>query len=576
MSIQTVTISSPPLVWDEINSAFTTINQNFAELNVNFSSAGFLPLNLLSVSVDISPVADNLVSLGSPVSKWKSVYVDNWGDSISGMNNGVWIGNAQIKGYGNYVDIPANSTIGGQPIIDTTRTSFKNITVAGQSAISAAFINDTLTLTSNGSLGFLTYPDTKVLEIYNNGVLTLTPGTGLSATSNTGNVTLVNTGVVTLTAGSGISVNSASGNVIVSNAGIVSVVTASGSGLSSSFNSSTGALTLTNAGIVSIVPGAGITVSTSNGVSTISSNSIATISAGSGISVSTTSGASTITNSGIISVTAGSGISVSTTSGASTITNSGIISVTAGSGISVSTTSGIATISSAAYSYNSIIVSGQTTVTTTNTNDSLTLVAGAGIAIATGTNQVTLSVTDIVKSTAINIRSTGSILNLQSASGGLTLTNNGKSWVIDDTGNLNIPNGGDIKNSATGLSIIPKGISNRANYTATTASLVNNASAVLAVSGFNTYALYSVTTSVAATVKIYNNTANATTNGATGLIYTATTTAGNLTVNILPAIIGYVDISSISSTPYIQTNVTNTSGTSTAVSVTLTVLKLEI
>ena len=116
----------------------------------------------------------------------------------------------------------------------------------------------------------------------------------------------------------------------------------------------------------------------------------------------------------------------------------------------------------------------------------------------------------------------------------------------------------------------------------TTASIANGASADLSITGFKTYALLSITTDRAAWVRIYANGATRTADASrletsdpapdAGVIAEVITT-GAQTVLVSPGVIGY----NLESTPttVIPCRVTNKSGATSTVVVTLNILQLE-
>lgn len=126
------------------------------------------------------------------------------------------------------------------------------------------------------------------------------------------------------------------------------------------------------------------------------------------------------------------------------------------------------------------------------------------------------------------------------------------------------------------------GLSSRTTVTGTTASLANGATANLDITGFKGYALLAIQTSAAAWVRIYANAASRTADASraettdpapdAGVI-AEVITGGSTTVLISPGTIGY----NFESTPTtnIPCAVTNKAGSAGAVTVTLTVIKLE-
>ena len=108
-----ITPGRPPLLWSEVNDAFVKINENFDSLIAAGLGGGLVPIDFNTLDTNVSPTADNVYTLGSLTNKWKAVHVDQY--TLLDTSNGVWIGNAQIKGVGTIVNLPNNSTVGGDP-----------------------------------------------------------------------------------------------------------------------------------------------------------------------------------------------------------------------------------------------------------------------------------------------------------------------------------------------------------------------------------------------------------------------------------------------------------------------------
>jgi hypothetical protein len=212
-------------------------------------------------------------------------------------------------------------------------------------------------------------------------------GTGitLDPVDGRGVVTITNDGVGSVTAGTGITVSASKGAVSIGNDGVVSA--AAGTGITVS--ASKGAVSFGNDGVVSATAGTGITVSASKGAVSFGNDGVLTLTGGGGIGVSTPKGAITLTNTGVTSASAGTGITVSQATGGVTIGNDGVTTATAGTGITVSAAKG-------AVSFG---------------NDGvLTLTGGTGIGVSTPKGAISLTntgVTSIVQGTGITITSTG-------------------------------------------------------------------------------------------------------------------------------------------------------------------------
>ena len=179
------------------------------------------------------------------------------------------------------------------------------------------------------------------------------------------------------------------------------------------------------------------------------------------------------------------------------------------------------------------------------------------------TNGSTVSWSPIVLS--INNLSNVSITN---PSSGQVLKYNGSAWVngIDQSGT---GGGGGTLGSRTTVS-------------GTTASIADNETANILVEGFKGYVLYKIETSAAAWVRVYtsqdartadaNRTINTDPLPGAGVIAEVIST-GAQTINLAPGVIGFNDEST--PTTDIVIAITNKSGATTTVSVTLTILQLE-
>ena len=123
----------------------------------------------------------------------------------------------------------------------------------------------------------------------------------------------------------------------------------------------------------------------------------------------------------------------------------------------------------------------------------------------------------------------------------------------------------------------------RSTVSAVTASLANAASGNVDVTGFKSYALYKIQTSAACWVRIYTDTASraadsarteTTDPGASSGVVAEVIATGANTIVIAPAAIGFNNESTPTTT--IPCAVTNKSGSTQAITVTLTLLQLEL
>lgn len=134
------------------------------------------------------------------------------------------------------------------------------------------------------------------------------------------------------------------------------------------------------------------------------------------------------------------------------------------------------------------------------------------------------------------------------------------------------------------LTNIPSSFSpSRTTAAATTSSLANNASANITIAGFKSYSLLKVQTSAAAWVTIYSDTSSRTSDASrtettdptpgSGVITEVITTGANTQI-ITPSVIGWNNDGTPSNNIYLK--VVNKSGSSAAITVTLTLLQLEV
>jgi hypothetical protein len=164
--------------------------------------------------------------------------------------------------------------------------------------------------------------------------------------------------------------------------------------------------------------------------------------------------------------------------------------------------------------------------------------------------------------------------------GGTTLPsqtgNNGK-YLTTDGANLSW---GTVSGTGNGGGVT--GLSSRTTAAATTTIITNDATENISITGFKSYSLLTVQTSAAAWVRLYTTSAARTSDSSrsqgtdptpgTGVIAEIITT-GPQTQLITPGVIGFNNDTSPTTTIYAA--VTNLSGSSAAITVTLTLLQLE-
>ncbi len=256
-----ITVGAPPLLWSDVNEAFTRINENFDSIAASLGVAGITPINFETLDTSLKPTVDNLYELGDITHKWRSVYTGEF-TTVDSLN-GLWAGNAQIKGIGFTVNLPANSTIGGDPItgigtsliIDPDKTFFKFIQIDNNESIAATEFGDTVNLLSGNGISMNVNSGADSITIENTGILNMLSGSGINVSTTSGVSTVTNTGVRSLTnvtalpagrtSGAGINISAGTGdNINITNTGILSAV--GGIGIAAQVDSDTGLLTITN------------------------------------------------------------------------------------------------------------------------------------------------------------------------------------------------------------------------------------------------------------------------------------------------------------------------------------------
>ena len=256
-----ITPGRPPILWSDVAEAFRQVNENFDSIQGTLELAGLSPINFETLDTSLKPTTDNLYNLGDISHKWKGIYASE--HTVDNPLNGLWAGNAQIKGIGLTINLPANSTIGGDPItgigssliIDPDKTFFKEIQVDNNLAVVATTFGDTLNLLSGSGINLTVSSGADSIEIDNTGILSVTAGSGMSVSTVSGTATVTNSGVRSLqsvtslpsgrTEGAGININGSTGDSLkITNTGVISI--SSGVGITVSADAATGDVTITN------------------------------------------------------------------------------------------------------------------------------------------------------------------------------------------------------------------------------------------------------------------------------------------------------------------------------------------
>ena len=221
--------------------------------------------------------------------------------------------------------------------------------------------------------------------------------------------------------------------------------------------------------------------------------------------------------------------------------------------------------------FTTIAVAGQTSVAADSSTDTLTLVAGANVTITTdsGTDSITINAGQSNSFVSIAVAGQSPVL-ADSTSDTLTLVGSGITITTDSvTDTITFSNAGS-------------GLEARSTASGTTGSLASLASADLNITGFKGYVLLKIQTSVAAWVRLYTDGTSRTADAGrleavdpdpgAGVIAEVITTGGQ-TILMSPAVMGFNNETVPTTT--IPCRVTNKSGSSAAVTVTLTLIKIE-
>ena len=221
--------------------------------------------------------------------------------------------------------------------------------------------------------------------------------------------------------------------------------------------------------------------------------------------------------------------------------------------------------------FTTVAVAGQTSVVADTSTDTLTLVAGANVTITTdsGTDSITINAGQSNSFVSIAVAGQSPVL-ADSTSDTLTLVGSGITITTDSvTDTITFSNAGS-------------GLEARTTAAGTTGSLASLASADLNITGFKGYVLLKIQTSVAAWVRLYTDGTSRTADAGrleavdpdpgAGVIAEVITTGGQ-TILMSPAVMGFNNETVPTTT--IPCRVTNKSGSSAAVTVTLTLIKIE-
>jgi hypothetical protein len=307
-----ITPGRPPVLWSDVNEAFTKVNENFDILVATIGGgSGLTPIDFTSLDTDVTPTTDNLRSLGDTTHRWRSVFTSE--HTTSNPLNGLWAGNAQVKGVGVVINLPENSTVGGDPltgigtslIIDPNKTFFKEIQVNNDLSVVATTFGDSVNFLSGSGVGLAVSSGADSITFSNTGVLSVANGLGITTATVSGVATITNAGVRSLqsttalpsgrTTGAGINITGSVGdNLRITNAGVISI--SSGVGITVSADAATGDVTITNsAPAVNTFSQIQVDGDTVNRLQADAVSDVLNINGGQGITLSKTVGTDTLT-----------------------------------------------------------------------------------------------------------------------------------------------------------------------------------------------------------------------------------------------------------------------------------------
>ena len=306
-----ITVGVPPLLWSDVHEAFTKINENFDSIAASLGVAGIIPINFETLDTSLKPTANNLYDLGDTTHQWRSVFTAE--HTTTDPLNGLWAGSAQVKGVGYTINLPDNSTVGGDPltgigtslIIDPDKTFFKEIQVNNDLSVVATTFGDTVNFLSSSGVGLAVSSGADSITFSNTGILSVAAGSGITATTVSGVATITNDGVRSLqstvalpagrTTGAGINITGSTGdNLRITNAGVISI--SSGVGITVSADAATGDVTITNsAPAVNTFSQIQVDGDTANRLQADAVSDILNINGGEGITLTKTVGTDTLT-----------------------------------------------------------------------------------------------------------------------------------------------------------------------------------------------------------------------------------------------------------------------------------------
>lgn len=627
MAQQTLNSNRPPIVWSVVDDAFQRINSNFTELYLSLGGTGADLTNLAST---LAPDSANIRDLGSVAKPWRNLFLGT---------NSVFFGSAAINvnSVGS-INLPVNATVNGELIIDPANTGFKSISINAQPAITANIARGNLEIGASG-ISIFANDQADSLFFQNTGVTSLTATPGLFIDTTSGDITISNTGILSATAGPGILITTVGGAIEIGNTGITNIIPGIGILLSRSGGevivtntspnisqntfrtiSVTGQVALnpsTAASILTVVPGQGISIlsnSTANSI-TINNTGITNIIAGQGFQVITTAGSALLTLDATLINNLQGDVTGSVFSDSSSLLVDGITSRLVGDvdNNSVSTTT--------VFGNNAeLLITSRDLSTSIKLSDALALEVNAvsginisadiisgNVVIGNGINSVIIANGSRFDTSIDDIHIIGGVQGQVLSTDGqgnhvwTTSSGSGGSFVFkiagDDSTQHIINNGETVKIVGTnGIStasdlegtVVISGeaissMKSRQPALGSTPSIATDSVENITISGFKSYLLLSLQTSVPARVRIYTSiaarSADSSRTEATPIpinsgIIADIVTLTSATVIIAPGLVGFSS-ETVPATDIILA-ITNKSGTTQVVTTTLSILQLEV
>jgi len=541
------------------NAATDTLTiTNSGVVDITAGNAGISILGTTTKSITNAGVIDVSAGAGITITGTKT----NYSIAVSGV-----ISVVTDPGSGITLDTSVANTVrvtNSAPNI--VQNTFRYVTVSGDPTIIDSGTGSATLVFGTGSGISLTPNSTaKSVTINNTGVTSLAGNTGISVSNSTGSVNLTNTGVTSLTAGDGMSVSAATGGVTITNTRY---------GFQNISVAGQGAVQADNVtDTLVLVAGNNVTLTTNPTNDSITINAIVP-EENLGLSFAVVDTGSTIVDipaGQTLTFIAGTNVTLDANPVAGSITINSIGSGGGGVGGGGDFELYVAADDSTLrpiFTGEVIEFLGTDGITTTSDNEGRITIKGS-----TSNIYGSLSINDSTGN--IVISTSGTILIQGASNSPVTLGGGTSGDIIFSSGTQGIDYG-DLDNKPTSL------LASRAALAGTTASLANAATGNLQITGYKGYMLYKIQTSAAAWVRIYTDAASRSADSAraegtdptpgSGVIAEVITT-GAQTILISPGAIGFNNESS--PTTAIELAVTNKSGGTTTITVTLTAVKLE-